>query len=227
MEPLLRNLRMSQHFDRSLPYKGTGQINMSSPFGQLIYELCQNAQIRNVVEVGTWNGQGSTVCIMNGLSRKNSQLYSIESNPVRYREALDFWSRYDTGEKLHLIHGKLHRNPVPHYATLGLAEGDELFIHHYLPETRMIEDVTIPVVPLDDSIRDVDCILLDGGEYTTDGDFVALMKFDPKVIILDDTAIYKCRRIRAALLEDSRYVALYDNLSDRNGAAIFVAADFM
>lgn len=212
---------MSYSTEQNFPYQGSGQINMNSPFGELVYDICRHPRIRNLIEVGTWNGQGTTVCVMNALVGKDSNLYSIESDRNRYNEAVSFWSRYDTHGKLHLMHGVLHRNPIPDFRILGIAEGDEMFVHHYTPEKRMMEDSSVPLLTLE-GVRDIDCVLLDGGEYTTDGDFSVLMRFDPKVIILDDTAIYKCRRIRAALLEDERYEARYDNLSDRNGAAIFV-----
>ena len=212
---------MSTTSEQNFPYQGSGQITMDSPFGKLVYAICRNSRVRNVVEVGTWNGQGTTVCIMNALVGKESVVYSIESDRNRYNEAVSFWSHYETHGKLHLMYGVLHRNPIPDFRILGIVEGDDMFVHHYAPEKRMVEDTSVPLLTLE-GIRDIDCVVLDGGEYTTDGDFSVLMKFNPKVIILDDTAIYKCRRIRAALLEEDRYEARYDNPSDRNGAAIFV-----
>jgi hypothetical protein len=50
---------------------GKGQINMDTEFGTTIYNIIKNNDdINNIFEVGTWNGQGTTVCIMNGLIDK-------------------------------------------------------------------------------------------------------------------------------------------------------------
>ena len=39
-----------------------GQINRGDFFGDQIFNLSSVKQFENFVEVGTWNGQGSTKC---------------------------------------------------------------------------------------------------------------------------------------------------------------------
>ena len=46
---------------------GNGEINMNSDFGMYIYKVCLNENIENIFEVGCWNGQGSTICVINYL----------------------------------------------------------------------------------------------------------------------------------------------------------------
>lgn len=70
---------------------GNGQINMDSDFGKLIYTICLNESIQNIFEVGSWNGQGTTICVMNAIiNKKISKLYSLEANIDMYNKCLNF-----------------------------------------------------------------------------------------------------------------------------------------
>jgi predicted O-methyltransferase YrrM len=91
-------------------FSGTGQINMNSVFGNEIYKLCKRDNIRNIFEVGTWNGEGSTICVMNAIIEKynNSILYSIEADSIQYSKAVNYWNNKDSKDKLVLLKGVLH-----------------------------------------------------------------------------------------------------------------------
>ncbi len=73
-------------------FSGTGQINMDSNLGKEIYEICKNDTYRNIFETGTWNGQGSTVCVINAIiNKENSVLYSLEADIGQFQKATEFW----------------------------------------------------------------------------------------------------------------------------------------
>ena len=55
-------------------FRGKGQINRGSPFGMKISLICQQEDVKNIIEVGTWNGQGTTICVMNGIINKKKSL---------------------------------------------------------------------------------------------------------------------------------------------------------
>lgn len=40
---------------------------MNSNFGRCIFNICSDKTIRNIIEVWSWNGEGSTTCVMNGI----------------------------------------------------------------------------------------------------------------------------------------------------------------
>ena len=75
-------------------------------------------------------------------------------------------------------------------------------------------------------INDVDVIILDGGEYTTYGDYSTLMTKEPKIIILDDSNVFKCMKIREELLNNPEWKLLKENLNDRHGWSIFVKREY-
>lgn len=196
---------------------GNGQINMNSKFGTCIFNICSDNTIRNIIEVGTWNGQGSTTCVMNGiLKRSNSTLYSIEANSNMYNRAINFWKKYDTKKKLVLINGTLH-NKIADLNELNIFYNNNI-PYYYASEKQMIEKSSIINI---ENIQDVDVIILDGGEYTTLEDFNILIQKNPKYICLDDTNVYKCKNIRYTLLNDNNWVIYDENLNDRNGWSIF------
>jgi hypothetical protein len=70
-----------------------------------------------------------------------------------------------------------------------------------------------------------DVILLDGGEFSTEGDWTALYHPNLKVVALDDTNIMKTSRIYAQLKADPNWRCVYDTPTLRNGAAIFMKID--
>lgn len=67
-----------------------GQILPDSPFGQMLTRLARMSD--SIVEIGTWNGGGSTLCLANGLERPAQRLYTVEADPGRHAEAK---ARYD------------------------------------------------------------------------------------------------------------------------------------
>ena len=67
----------------------TGQITPSSDFGRFLTKATLDANVTNIVEIGTWNGLGSTRCIQKGLrrSRTRKDFYSLEANAEMYELA--------------------------------------------------------------------------------------------------------------------------------------------
>ena len=74
---------------------------------------------------------------------------------------------------------------------------------------------------MSNDIYDIDFIILDGGEYTTQEDFNILIKKNPKYIALDDVNVFKCKNIREYLINSNDWILLNENLEERNGWSIF------
>jgi hypothetical protein len=201
---------------------GNGQINMNSDFGSCIYKICLDESLKNIFEVGSWNGQGSTVCVMNSIINKpNSKLYSIEANVDMFNNAVNFWNNFDVKGKLILLNGTLHNKIADINELNNIYNGNiPYFVEHYIPEKKILE--TSKVINID-NINNIDVIILDGGEYSTEEDFNILLKKNPKFICLDDVNVYKCKNIRSFLLENSNWSLYKENLDQRNGWSIFIS----
>ena len=67
-----------------------GQVNRGSLFGERIYQYSSNKNFKNFVDIGTWNGQGSTKCFADAILKRSddSSLYSLEANIEFYNQIL-------------------------------------------------------------------------------------------------------------------------------------------
>ena len=197
-----------------------GQINDDTMFGKLITRIASDEQYSTICEIGTWNGQGSTRCVMEGMrSRKTPfTFFSIEANKQFYEKALKYWT--PCPPSLNLLYGSLHNKIMSRTDVEQHALFKSVNEHYYL----WYEDeyncatqssrVTLPVTH-------VDVVILDGGEFSTEEDWNILKTYNPKIVILDDTCVIKTSSIRKELLESSEWEALYDVQHERNGWAIF------
>ena len=202
-------------------FNGIGQINMNSTFGNCIYKIACLDTVTRIFEVGSWNGQGSTICLMNGvITKNNSILYSLEADSCMFNISNTFWNKKNTNGSLVLLNGILH-NKIADLNDLNLLYNNNIpyFNEHYIPEKNLVK--TSKIINID-NIEYLDFIILDGGEYTTQGDYDILMLKSPKYIALDDTAVYKCRIIRQLLLNNIDWEIYEENQNERNGWSVFI-----
>lgn len=84
-----------------------GQINRDSFLGDLIYAYSSRSDILNIVDIGTWNGCGSTKCIIDAFiyNNKNNKFISIESNKEQFLIAKSNLAQYI--EYVNLIYGTI------------------------------------------------------------------------------------------------------------------------
>ena len=202
-----------------------GQIHMNTPFGKCLFDLATVKEFKTYLEVGTWRGNGTTKCVVNGLAKREStenvHFYSFESNITYYSEAVALYSGLSL-PYLHLIYGKLHSNGI---MTKEEIESHPLFSeveHHYAIwyDKDAIDYETTPLADTNQLPTEVDVIILDGGEFSGYADWLALKDKNPKVVCLDDSNIMKNERVYKELSEDPKWELLTGD-NDRNGWAIF------
>ena len=70
--------------------QSVGQINRGTKEGQMLESLIKQNNIAKVLEIGTWNGLGSTKTILEVLQENIDEYYftSIESDKIFYNRAL-------------------------------------------------------------------------------------------------------------------------------------------
>lgn len=208
-----------------------GQINLDTTFGKAIYEVCKNENYKVFCEIGSWNGEGSTVCILQSLLDKNSKdniFYSIEANNYMHQLAINYHqNKYEflrgTDSILKLLYGKVNNTKmmsskeVEEHPLFNIIKGH--YDLHYLDEKNSFENS--PYVG-DQLPKEIDVVLLDGGEFSTDGDFDFFKDKNVKVFMLDDVNVIKCNQIRKDLLNNKNFVLYKEDLSERNGWSIFI-----
>jgi len=192
-----------------------GQINRGSKLGEAIYNLAKSPEVKTIVEIGTWNGMGSTKCILDGVlaSGKRKDVYSLECNKLRYEEA-----KINLGfvpPTFKLIHGTIvtAEELIPIMSTL---ENDTL-------KGWLTEDINwiknTPYV-LDRMPERIDLLIIDGGEFSGGIEFNRLYR-RCGILILDDTNAIKHTKTKEFIKsKPNEFRIIEDNVSDRNGYLI-------
>jgi hypothetical protein len=192
----------------------SGQITPSSEFGRFLTKAALDADVTNIVEIGTWNGLGSTQCIQKGLSRSRTRknFYSIESNAEMYELALQNNKKWPETK---FLWGSIVA--LEDLDDRNLSDDERFWI-----EGDRASILGAPCV-LDQVPDTIDLLLLDGGEFSTWSEFEVLRNRLTKYLFLDDTQVRKNRAVQKWLLTspDSRFVLAYES-TDRNGWSVFI-----
>ena len=189
----------------------TGQITLNEEAGKTLLEIAGLSDVKCVVEIGTWNGDGSTRCILKGIENKNdAEFITIESDKKMYEDAAS----------------RLPKNITSLYGSIIKLE--ELDESNLTPEEKnwLAGDLRnyneCPNV-LSRIPKEIDLLVLDGGEFSTRAEFLKL-KDRCRYIFLDDTRLRKNKLNRKDLLFSEDFVVIKDS-GERNGWSLFKRFD--
>lgn len=194
--------------------ENTGQIKLTQELGMWISKYSSDERFTRYVEIGTWNGQGSTCCFYDGFSKRSSPytLQSYEISAERVEQARSVWK--DVTD-IRILHGRMLKDhECPEFEKVKALFPNVNVDWH-------TEDVknfwTCCYIPM----HDPEVVLLDGAEYLTWFEFESMKTMESiRVFLLDDVYTEKCPRVFAYLEAhpDWKLVAKGD---DRNGWAVF------
>lgn len=101
-----------------------GQILPGSPFGRALTHYAGKAK-RDILEVGTWNGAGSTLCLAAGM-KMGVNLWTVEQDARMWGQAHKAW---DSNKWVHCILGRIETvfdaGVMPRKFDLILLDGGE------------------------------------------------------------------------------------------------------
>jgi hypothetical protein len=197
-----------------------GQINLDSNAGKLIYDIAFSKDIVNILEIGTWNGMGSTQCVIKSLKNRNKKanFISIELYPEMYEQAIN--NLGNDLEYVTILNGSIISEAD--FSWFDQSKIDfEKDIHARLYYHQDIEYVKTSKNLLHCVQNDIDFLILDGGEYSTYPEWQKL-KDRTSIVFLDDTSILKCSKIRKEIIESGEFETIKDDLNDRNGYGAFI-----
>ena len=198
-----------------------GQINPERSVGQLLIKTVNEESLRNIIDIGTWNGLGSTQCFLKGLEGNTStQLISIESNSEKNKIAKENLASYlENSPNAHLYWGTIiNKNEIVGAGAIfpELLESSEFRRWHAIDLTN-IEQAPYIFESIPDEI---DFVLFDGGEFTTYYEFLKLFPRCKKYIALDDVNCSKSKKIREILNADDNWEEVA-YIPERNGFSLF------
>jgi hypothetical protein len=192
-----------------------GQINLDCEFGQELKRLAKNC--KTVVEIGTWNGMGSTNCILSGMNI-NTNFISVELIKEMYDQAVKNLS----GRPVKLLNGTIitHEDinwfDAEHHKKNCLPIELEHFELYYQKEIEALKAAKNVLHELPESI---DLLILDGGEYSTYPEW-QLLKDRVSIVALDDTNLLKTKKIKQELIKSDNWITHWESF-ERNGCSIF------
>lgn len=192
-----------------------GQIQITDSLGKWIFDLCKREDVKTIVEIGTWNGQGSTRCVYEAIKGTGKILYSLEIDSEMYKQAIAEYPLNDPNLKL--IYGKVTD------AVIDLNDYPAYFFSQYskpVHESWLKVDLTrakkAPVV-LPSLPTAIDLLILDGGEFFSEAEY-RLLKDRSRIIVADDTGCIKNFKVRQDMIKHRKIIV--DAPSMRNGFVV-------
>ena len=199
-----------------------GQINREGKMGQLLYTCAKQSGFTKWLEIGTWNGNGTTLCILDGFrdgNCLNAKLVSYESNKYLCRCAEINLAEHSARGQLQIVHGRLSVGktfPGPSSFASGIRESGH-FRKYYDEERFTFNNSAVIPCPFAPEV-----LILDGGEYGSTLDWESISKENLQVLFLDDILSYKNKEIHLNLLTDPTWKLVDSDTTGRvNGWACF------
>jgi hypothetical protein len=197
-----------------IPNQINGQILPNTNFCNNIYSIILEYKPKNILEIGTWRGLGSTKCIIDAIISDNltCNFISLESNLQFYTEAKFNLNKYLS--YVNLLHGRIVEiTDIFDYIKIHKISLNNKWLLSDLNDMKNNKNV-INMLP-----NNIDFCLFDGGEYSTYTEWI-LLKDRIHIIALDDTKTDKCRLIRQEILQKIKNYNILVDSDDRNGFMI-------
>jgi hypothetical protein len=197
-----------------------GQISMDSVIGNFLYNMSKDDNIKSILEIGTWNGLGSTKCIVNGIQeRKTSAIfYSLECNVEKSDSARKYYQNIDNIYILNEV--LLNDMPTDIYDVFPVLKTNETYKYWNNVDFENMKDKPL-FLNRTDLPEIFDLILLDGGEFTTWYEYLQI-KDKCKYLALDDTNVDKCKKIVEDIKSQPNKWKILIESNERNGTVVAV-----
>ena len=188
----------------------TPEITMNTLVGRYIYStIANNKNIKRVIEIGSGSGNGSTVCIVNGLNvhlTKDTKFVCMEPVESHYD---DYRSHcLDNKDKYKSLRG------LDNKQLISELEGRQVWYEEDCEHFKKCEKGVLESLD-----GDYDLCLIDGSEFSGYDEF-KLIEDRVNMIFLDDIFEYKCQKIVDELHVNDDWV-LINIIPERNGFVAF------
>lgn len=192
-----------------------GQISLETQFGKRIYDYAKNTQYKNILEIGTWNGLGSTRCFVEGLLTRvdNYNFYSLECNSDKSMLAR---KNYENIKNVYILNEVILNNmPDDIYTIFPEIQTNSDYLYWNSIDFNNMKDKKL-FLERDELPEYFDILLLDGGEFTTYYEF-QILKNKCKILMLDDTNVPKCKLIVQEIKSNLDKWEIIEENNERNG----------
>lgn len=200
------------------------EITLNDEFGRAIAETIKRCRIQSMIEIGSWDGTGSTAVIVSALKDASSpRLVCVEADTQRHEDLRRLVSSVPwiatvcrpsvsraamTPQTFEDVwHDRHNRLAYPEHE-----------VRRWWNEMPLADEAGYLETLTDETW---DAALIDGGEFQGYDDF-RLLRDRVQVLMLDDVfAAYKCNRAHWELGHDRLWECIWCSAFVRNGAAIW------
>ena len=196
-------------------HNNIGQI-CNDRFSELIREFSKDLANKTFLEIGTWNGLGSTKQFVDMLKTRSDDyiFYSLECNSDKCNDARNLY----VSEKQVIILNEVLFNDEPSnfYEIFPQCLLNEMYKEWHRVDMENMKKCEI-FLERTDLPELFDVVLLDGGEFTTYFEY-QLIKDRCKYLLLDDINVTKCTKIVEEIKgEPDKWKIIEENRHSRNG----------
>ena len=217
MKKIIKNLRFVKNIRNYFRTKkiisiSEGQIKIDTPPGKLLYNFIEKNDIKNVLEIGTWNGLGSTIVLYDALKGKGGKfsITSLETDKIAYKNAK---KNLKNRKEINLLLGRIteiYEMPEPSSIDFIKHNLNPENIEWFYQDLRRYKKTKNVFELLD---TDYDLILFDGGEFSTFAEFEKLYQ-RTKYFCLDDIDAYKQLEVMKYIDKNSKNFRLIETVED-------------
>tara|TARA_B100001027_G_C16120024_1_gene264457 strand:- start:2 stop:667 length:666 start_codon:yes stop_codon:yes gene_type:complete len=220
---LLRKIKNIKNYfsSKEKAKKSPGNIRRDTKSGQLIENVIYEHSLRKILEIGTWNGLGSTNTVIDILEDLNEDysFISIESDKIFFDQAKKNLKK-KMNKNIQLKLGRIIEiDELPdieniNFGEVGLIPQNKEWFIQDLRRYGKVENI------YNELPSEFDLVILDGGEFSTYPEFLKLYK-KTKFIALDDTETYKQYDVLKFIKNNSGFKLV----SETSGFAIYKVSD--
>ena len=207
------------------------EIHLNEPFGYEIYQTITKYNLKKNLEIGSWDGEGSTNCFVEAMKLLSNPrlLVCVEIIEDKFLKLRDRYSdenfvtpvmnssiNYD--EMIYKDFESLWNSP---FNKIRKEYSKELVQSWFDRDINLLKTVEKGAIA-QYKTHEWDSVLIDGGEFTGYSEY-ALLKDKTKIFFLDDVHhAFKCNQVYHELLQDTNnWELLKEDKTTRNGFAIF------
>jgi len=210
------------------------EITTKDRFGVAMRQTIITYKIYSILEIGAFDGDGSTVVLANALARKKAavSLVSLEYTAERFKNLIANSALYPFVAPIQASSiGKNSFTAWDFEADVwdrpynGLKYPKEQVREWHRQDVALMKGIESGYLDSVPAPGPWDAVLIDGGEFAGYDEF-RLVRDRTKCLFLDDAfSAYKTNRVRQELMTSLDWQLVWEGPRVRNGGAIFVHKD--
>jgi hypothetical protein len=210
------------------------EITLNDPFGKAMYNTILDYKIYSILEIGAFDGDGSTIVLSEALARKKAEvsLISLEYTPERFTNLKANASKFPFVKPIQASSIGRHSFSAWDFEVdvwdtpyNGLQYPKEQVRDWHLRDIALMSHTEAGYLDSVPTKGPWDAVLIDGGEFTGYDEF-NLVRNRTRCLFLDDAfSAFKTNRIRRELSSSKDWKLIWDGPHVRNGGSIFVHKD--